>query len=406
MLKNHNNRYSIAHINVTANRGSTGKIVNSISNHIESLGLKSQVFYGRKNSDINNKEIRIGDNIGQLIHLLTSRIFDNQGLCSATDTNKFIDELASFKPDIVHLHNIHGYYINYQLLFNSFKNNNTNVVWTLHDCWPFTGHCIYYDNANCSKWQSQCASCPQTRTYPASYVFDRSRDNYNDKKNAFSNLKNLKIVVPSNWLAGELKQSFLADYDCRVINNGIDLKKFRVTRSHINNRRKIVLGVANVWEDRKGLNDMIELSKSLSDDTNMVLIGLSKKQILSLPKGITGLERTNDINELVEWYNKASAFINPTYEDNFPTTNLESLACGTPVITYKTGGSHESIDECTGHVVNRGDIRALIKSTHTVLDLEKGHYVEKCRNRAVIKYDVNDMTQKYSDLYMEMVGAK
>jgi glycosyltransferase involved in cell wall biosynthesis len=326
---------------------------------------------------------------------------DKHGLASKKATARFIETIDKLKPDLIGLHNIHGYFLNYPLLFKFIKEKNIPVVWTFHDCWPFTGHCSYFESVDCEKWKTHCEKCPLTRNYPKA-LMDRSYQNFEDKQNAFLGVQDLKIITPSTWLAGLVKHSFLKSYPVEVIHNGVDLKTFKPKAKESKNDDHIILGVANTWDARKGLQDFIELRKILPLEYKIVLIGLSDKQIKHLPKGIQGIQRTENVEALVDWYNKASVFINPTYVDNFPTTNIEALACGTPVLTYNTGGSPESVDHQTGTVVEKGDIKALSKA---VLAMFKNkETIDACRQRAVEKFNSNERYTDYLRFYEETIN--
>ena len=336
----------IVQINSFSN-GSTGKIMMSIHKKLLKNGHESYVIYGRGRKSKNEHEIYLNDKFGIYLHVFYSRITGKNGFLSTFSTKKLIRILDDLKPDIVHLHNIHGYYINIDLLFNYLKENNIKVIWTLHDCWPFTGQCAYFDMVNCDNWKQGCHNCPQLNSYPKSFK-DSSIWNYKKKKELFNGL-NLTLVTPSRWLSNLVKESYLKNYDVIVINNGIDTNIFKPTKNNFrkNNNilnKKIILGVANVWDKRKGLNDFLKLSKILSNDYVIVLIGLSKKQIKLLPNNIIGITRTENQQELSNIYSTSDILFNPTYEDNYPTVNLEAIACGTPVLSYNTGGSVEFTD--------------------------------------------------------------
>ena len=325
-----------------------------------------------------------------------TRVFDNAGFGSREATIKFIDFIKEFAPDIIHLHNLHGYYINVEILFEFLKEYNKPVVWTLHDCWAFTGHCAHFDLYKCYKWQNECGECPQKKEYPASFLFDNSRNNYIRKKQAFQGVNKLVVVTPSQWLANLVKESFLQNYEIRVINNGIDLTLFKPTygdfRGRYNLENKIiVLGVASAWGVRKGLLDFIELRKLLDRRYEIVLVGVSEEDKKRLTEGMLGITRTDSVKELAEIYTASDIFVNLTYEDNYPTVNLEAQACGTTVLTYRTGGSVESVPE--EQVVEQGNLRYMVE------------LIEKYEGkRASVQsfYDKNIAFEKYIELYEEI----
>ncbi len=358
----------LAQINTVCN-GSTGKIMGDIQRAANKEGFETISFYGRRKGYKDLKCEKIGGFFSFCYHVFLTTVFDMQGHGSYFKTKKLVKRLKKENPDIIHLHNIHGYYINYKVFFKYLKNEyKGKIFWTFHDCWPFTGHCPYFDLVNCKKWQKQCYKCPNKKKYPISLFFDRSYKNYIEKKELFSNLNNLTIITPSDWLNKLVKKSFFKDYDVVTINNGINLNLFKPTidlnikqKYNIPENKKILLGVASIWEERKGLNDFIKLSNKISDDFVIVLVGLNKKQIKSLNKNIIGIERTENQLELVKIYSVATWFLNLTYEDNYPTVNLEAIACGTPVITYNTGGCSEQVSKETGFIVEVGNIEKVNK---------------------------------------------
>ncbi|HHK8510084.1 TPA: glycosyltransferase [Vibrio parahaemolyticus] len=361
--------FKVAQINSVCGFGSTGKIVTDIHNQLINSGVESIVGYGRgTHRYIDDKHVySLRSKVEQACHLAGSRVFDNHGLHSVKATKNLIAYLKNQNPDIYHLHNIHGYYLNYPMLFDFLKRENKPVVWTLHDCWSFTGHCAYFDYAQCEKWKIQCQSCPEKSSYPKSLLKDNSSRNYSLKKEVFNTLNNLTIVTPSQWLKRRVAESFLREHKVEVIPNGINLDVFKPRQSDIRNRlnlsedKLVVLGVANIWERRKGLDDFLKIAQAVGEKAQFVIVGLDSNQLKNLPSNVVGLERTSSVDELVELYSAADIYLNTTLEDNFPTTNLESLACGTFGITYDTGGSSEAYTSETGYVVDKGDTQAIIE---------------------------------------------
>lgn len=390
---------NIVEINTVCGIGSTGRIVAQISEILNDSGDSCVVAYGREKSDTSDA-VKIGNKIGTLVHVVASRIFDAQGRFSQFSTYRFINFLKSFKPDVVHLHNIHGYYLNYSMIFDYFRKENIPVIWTLHDCWPFTGHCAYYDYIRCEKWKLECNKCQLKKSYPSSFVFDRSKANYNKKKNCYSTGLDLTIVTPSYWLATQVKESFLKEYPIEVIHNGIDLSKFyprdarNIRKKYRLGPQKVLLGVASGFDERKGLSDYVKLSSIIPSDSQIVLVGCEP---ITIPDGarLTCIKETDSIDELAEFYSLADVLINLTYEDNFPTVNLESLACGTPIITYNTGGSPEAIDDKCGIVVEKGDLDGVVDAITTVLSNPFSE--ADCISRSK-KFDKNVNFQKYVNL--------
>jgi glycosyltransferase involved in cell wall biosynthesis len=350
----------ILQINTVCGRGSTGRIVLDIHKTLLQMGYESYVAYGRPPAISCPEAIRIGSKLDLYSHVLLTRLFDLHGFGSKRPTIKFLKKVEQIDSDIIHLHNVHGYYINVELLFNYLKESSRPVVWTLHDCWPFTGHCTHFNYVGCEKWKAGCFKCPQKKRYPASYFLDNSEKNYEMKKQLFTGLKRMIIVTPSRWLANLVKESFLKEYPVEVIPNGIDTNLFKPTPGDFRRRynlegKFVILGVANVWEERKGLKYFFEFSKLLREDEIIVLVGLNKKQIEILPKNIIGIPKTNSPVELAQIYSSADVFLNPTLEENYPTVNLEAQACGSYVITFDSGGCRETIleEHVTGEVVER-----------------------------------------------------
>jgi len=387
-------------INVTANQGSTGKIAEQIGMLAIGHGWKSWIAYGRGKPHSKSELIRVGNGLDMRVHGVQSRLFDNHGLASKHVTRQLVERIKKINPDIIHLHNIHGYYLNYPILFDQLKRWGGPVVWTLHDCWPFTGHCAYFMMSGCEKWKSGCHDCKSLRSYPASLLCDRSEKNYALKREAFTSLGDRLTLVPvSDYVGNYVKDSFFRDTNSEVIHNGIDTDVFKPCAE----KEKLVLGVANVWEKRKGLEDFFELRKLLPDSYRMLLVGLSKKQLSMLPPGIEGIERTDGQAQLAQIYSSASVLVNPTYEDNYPTVNLEAIACGTPVITYNTGGSPESVTKDTGLVVKQGDINSVVDAIMR-FDKDGCPSISDCREYAEKHFNQKDCFTAYIDLYNRIIS--
>lgn len=357
-------------INSVCGIGSTGRICVDAAQEFEKCGHTVKIAYGRVDSIPSNCKkyaVRIGNNNDLRLHAIRTRIFDEHGFGSKKATKKFLEWANDYDPEILWLHNIHGYYINIELLFQWIKTRpKLKVYWTLHDCWAFTGHCSHFTYAQCQKWKKGCSKCPEKNKYPKSIFWDNSKRNYQRKKEAFTGVHDLKIITPSQWLADLVKESFLREYPLEVRYNTIDTETFTKTDSdfRIKNNlldKKIVLGVSSSWNERKGIEDFFELSKKLDDTYKIVLVGLDEKQLKRCSGNILGIQRTNSKKELAEIYTAADVFFNPTYEDTYPTVNLEAEACGTPVITYKTGGSPETLKKKESIVVEVGNLNKVVE---------------------------------------------
>jgi putative colanic acid biosynthesis glycosyltransferase len=395
-------------INVS-NSGSTGRIAEEIGQVWIANGFESYTAYGRIKLTSTSKLIKIGNSWDQGLHGMKTRLFDLHGFASFGATKKLIKIIQEIEPDVILLHNLHGYYINIEVLFNFIKTLNIPVIWTLYDCWAFTGHCTYFETVQCEKWKTLCYQCPSKSEYPSSWLIDNSKNNFLRKKELFKSINNLVLVVHSEWLLRLVKQSILKDYKTVLINNGVNTSTFKTTylpsilKKYDIEGFRYILGVASIWNERKGLDDFLKLSLLINSDTRIVLVGLKDENIKRLPSNVIGITYTDNIQELAALYSYADVFINPTWEDNFPTTNIEALACGTPVITYNTGGSPEAVDANTGFIVPKGDINGLLHSVNEVRKNGKEYYNKVCRERVIKYFNCEDRYGDYKSLYNGMI---
>jgi len=359
-------------INSVCGIRSTGRIVTDLAQMYLSEGHEVKVAYGREQVPEKYRAIsyRIGTDANVMVNALKARVFDNEGLNCILQTKRFIKWADSYDPDVVWLHNLHGYYINIELLFQWIKSRpHMQIRWTLHDCWAFTGHCAHFSWVGCDKWQRQCHDCEQSRAYPKCLFKDNCEDNFRRKQAAFRGVKNMSLITPSHWLAGLTGQSFLGEYPIEVVHNQIDTAVFKPTAGNIRGQlglenKKIVLGVASAWDDKKGYSDFLKLAEMLDETYAVVMVGLTERQMRKLPRKIIAIGRTDSPVQLAQIYTCADVFVNLTYEDNYPTVNLEAQACGTPCLTYRTGGSVESVP--ANHVVEQGDLAGMIRQIHIV----------------------------------------
>ena len=396
----------IFQISPDGNFGSVGRIAEEIGILAMRKGWESFIAYGRFPRQSKSKLIRIGSDWDVNMHGIRTRLCDQHGIGSKNATKKLIKQIEEINPDIIHLHHLHGYYINIELLFNYLANKSIPVVWTFHDCWSITGHCAHFDYIKCEKWKTECNKCPQKREYPASLFLDRSRKNFHIKKTLFTAVNNMVVISASNWMKNIVHQSFMQNIPVQTIHNGIDTSIFEPQNNESETRAKygiskkfVILGVASPWTRKKGLNDFIQLSKLLNDDEIIVLVGLKNSQIRHLTQNIIGLTKTENRQELIDLYSLADIFINPTWEDNFPTTNIESLACGTPIVTYRTGGSIEAVSAETGFIVEKGDIPELINVIRNVKVIGKQSFSIACCKRANEFFKKEDRFKEYLYLY-------
>ena len=408
----------------------------------KAAGWESWIAYGKGRDGVpahSSHLLPVGSWLDVAIHALATRLFDAHGLASKWATKQFIKALQRLDPDVIHIHNIHGYFLNYKLLFKYLKESGKPVVWTVHDCWLFTGHCYYYSAAGCDKWKTHCKSCPQKRAFPASWLLDRSFRNFDDKRKAFTSLGDrLTIVTVSEWIREEMQASFLGECRFKVIHNGIDLNIFHPTDSatvlekYGLQGKRIVLGVASIWMKEKGLEDFTEIARKMPDqvghDVRVVLVGqMTPEQKAALPEGIVTIPRTSDARELAALYSAATVFVNPTWQDNYPTVNLEAIACGTPVITYRTGGSPEALGRIPGTspgmtegtkpevtegtntglrigaVVEQGDLEAVLHHIRAFMEADRVEISKSCRKFAVENFNKADRYKDYIGLYDDIM---
>ncbi len=388
----------VVQINSVCGQGSTGKIAVDISKSLTDKGIENYILYGVGKSEY-PQGISISDMYYVKMNIAMTRLFGKHGFYSHGATHKLIKYLKRIKPDVIHLHNIHGHYLNVRMLFWYIKKHNIKTIWTLHDCWSFTGHCSHFNFVGCDKWKTGCHNCEQLREYPVSLIFDRSRGGYKAKNKVFSGVNDMTIVTPSDWLKNLVSESFLKDYKTLTVNNGIDLSLFKPCESDIKERlgigdKKMLLAVSGHFGERKGYRYYLDLAKRLPKDYVLVMVGVSEAQKSELPKNVIGITRTENQRELAELYTAAEAMVNLTLEDTFPTVNIESIACGTPVITWEIGGSPEVAgDEC-GIVTKALDLDGIYDAIMSVTKDE-----DKCIKRAQDKFDKSKMIETYIELY-------
>ena len=391
-------------------KGSTGRITESIGLIMKRLGWDCYVVHGdRYAGETKLESMKTVSRVQEYLHALGSILFDRHGLFSSSQTRRIMEKVRDMKPDIIQLHCVHGYYINYEILFEFLHEMDVPVVWTFHDCWAFTGHCAHFDFAGCDKWKTGCYACELLKEYPRSVFIDNSKDNWLRKRKSFTSVDKLHIVAVSKWLSDIVGHSFMQKYPIEVIHNGIDLSVFKRVDNNIREQygissdETLVLGVATAWGKDKGLNDFVRLSQEPA--IKVVLVGVSEEVRKLLPENIIAVNRTESQQKLAEFYSAADMLVNPTYNDSFPTVNLEALACGTPVVTYRTGGSPEAIDAETGAVVEKGDYAGLLSYIRMFAQTSyKRHHSDACRKRAEECFDMNGQFDEYRKLYGRISG--
>jgi putative colanic acid biosynthesis glycosyltransferase len=395
----------ILQINSVINYGSTGHIAEEIGELVINSGWVSHIAHGRNKASSLSNSIQIGTNWDVKIHAIQTRLFDSHGLGSKQPTKKLIKKIKKINPDIIHLHNLHGYYLSYKILFEFLNTKDIPIIWTFHDCWPITGHCSNFDFVGCAKWKSECHNCPQKKEYPASFFIDRSKENYHLKKELFNSVRSLTIVTVSKWLRGVVENSFMNKYPINVINNGVDIIKFKQVRNskfktNLNIEGKfLILGVASIWAPRKGFDDFMNLSKFINKDSVIILVGVDEEKIKRLPSNVIGISRTESIEKLVEVYSNADVYLNLSVEETFGLTAVEAMSCGTPAIVYNATACPEVITPETGFVVEKGDTQGLLKAIAAVKLNGKSKYSKACRERVEKYYDKNNKYMDYLNLY-------
>lgn len=395
-------------INTFIGSTSTGNLVYDIYKTNVEAGNQCIIAYGRQDTKDCLDAYQISNKIDYTSHAIWTRITDLNGLGSRYVTKKFLKFVDEYKPDVIHLHNLHGYYINIKILFEYLCKKDIPIVWTFHDCWPFTGHCPYYTNIGCEKWKTECYKCQKKKQHPASYGFDNSRYNYNLKKSLFTAPERLVITPVSKWLGNEVKNSFFRNCDIEVVYNGVNLKTFHPRKNDFKEKnglckKKVLLGVAVNWVPSKGLDDLIKLSDIISEEYKIVVVGLTKKQKESLPDTILGIEKTSNAEELAERYSAAEVFVNPSREETFGMVTAEALACGTPAVVYDATASPELIDQDTGAVVPVGDIHTMYEA---IKRIRKDKMEIACVERARSLFDKEKNQLKYIDIYRRLLNER
>lgn len=407
----------IVQINPVVRPGtSTGRIMQEIGALAEREGWHNWCAYSKGRDGLREcatDVIPVGNFLSTALHGVLTRALDRHGLGSTFATRAFVRKLHEIDPDIIHIHNIHGYFLNYPILFEYLKNCRAKVVWTVHDCWLFTGHCYHYSYIGCDKWQSCCNDCPQRSAFPRSLLIDRSRQNFIDKKRSFTSIPKgrLRIVTVSDWMRREMSRSFFKDYEIQTIHNGIDTSVFHPYETDgiraglgIAPDKKIILGLASIWLEEKGLSDFIRMAGMLNPDEVIVMVGVDDKTAKKLPSSIVHIRRTESLEMLARLYSEATAFVNPTWQDNYPTVNLEAIACGTPVVTYRTGGSVESVTPSTGFVVEQGDVKGMLDAVRQIAAKGKSAYQQPCREYALAHFNKEDRYADYLRLYENLLN--
>ena len=396
-------------IGSSLNYGSPGHICESIGLKAMSDGWTVFQAHGLKYSRPSQlNTYPVCTRMGELKHTIKSFLFDSHGLSSSNETKKLVNWIESIAPDVIHLHNLHGYYLNYPILFEFLSHYNKPIVWTVHDFWPITGHCAHFDYIGCDKWKTECNNCPQISSYPKSLFIDNSGRNFRAKKKAFTSVKNMSIVTVSNWVSSLYSESFLRNYPISTIHNGVNVNVFNPISSNLREELGLVdhfvlLGVASPWYKLKGYDDYLALSKLLPHDCKIILIGVTAEQKRELPNNILGVERTDSQIELAKYYSMADVTLNLSYQETFGMTSVEGMACGTPAIVYNRTASPELVSSKTGIIVEAGCITELINAILLIRDKGKDYYSVECRNRVLKEFDEECQFNEYINMYNQLI---
>jgi len=400
---------NVLQLNTYYPNGSTGRIAAEIAAYAvkqPDIRMLAAFGIGAETQKEGVTAVRIGNPLERKFHGVIRKLFDAEGYASLFATVKLIRMCKKEHVDVIHMHNLHGCYINLRRWFRYLRASDIPVVWTLHDCWTMTGHCAYFSYVDCEKWKTLCGKCPEKRSYPVCIGIDGSKRNYRLKKKLFTKLDKLTIVTPCRWLEDIVKASYLHGAQTRVIYNGVDTRRFRPLASELRKQygledKRLLLSVASDWDRRKGLDSLVELAQILDETYKIVIIGLTRGQIDTLPRNLLGLERTASQEELAAWYSAADCLVNPTLDDTMPLVNLEALACGTPIAVYNTGGCPEAVNDDCGAVVEKGDAEGLAEAVKRICESETD-YTNACVEQAK-RFEKQKMVQAYAELYREVL---
>ncbi len=405
--------YKLLQINSHSTYGAVGKLTEQLGRVASEQGWDTYLAAGKRHSRPSaQKTLSFDCVLSEYLHYLISLLFDAQGrgLASYVETKLLIRKIKKLDPDIIHIHQIHGSYINYQILLKYLAKTRAKIVFTLHDCWYYTGHCTHYDYHGCMKWKDGCHDCTQLHEYPRSLFRDSSKKNYSLKKELFTSISNATFITVSKWLEGEARRSFLKNLDIRTIYNGVDLNVFRFnpnTNLKLHDDSKyVLLGISNGWDKMKGLDDYFKLREMLPNEYKIILIGVIYGQEKNFPKGVIGVPRTANVQTLVEYYSECDIVMNLSYQESMGMTTVEGMACGKPSIVYDRTASPELVDEETGFVVKAGDIQEVVDAVISICEGKSSCNPISCRKRAELFYNKDIQYQKYIELYKELINNK
>ena len=398
----------ILYINESIGTGSVANIIEQIGIKAQSLGYTCMVAHGARYVGTSClPHYAFSSKVEEYMHGILSLLGNAHGLGSRMATRRLIAFIQKWKPTLIHLHNLHGYYLNYPFLFDYLKQANIPVVWTLHDCWALTGRCAHFTLSGCEQWKTGCRKCPMYRDYPRSVLCGFTQRNFELKKHAFNGIKNMTVTTVSEWLNRQVAQSLLQAYPCQTILNGIDVQHFHPVVSDWRKRWKaemkvVLLGVASQWTETKGWSDWLQLTRQLDDTYCVVLIGVNEQQKRQLPSNCITISHIADKHEMAEIYSSADIYVNLAHQESFGLTLIEAMACGTPCISYNNTAIPETTTPDSCIVVDDGDIRSVVTAIKTQGRRMKDERGDLCRQHVMTHFNEEDKIDEYMKLYSRL----
>lgn len=401
----------VVQINAVYGIMSTGRNVMEISNVLTNEGHECLTFYGNHPGNYQGDTRFMGSFLSHKVHALTSRLFADAGKGSIFATRRLVEFLSEYKPDIVHLNNLHGNFIHINKILNYLADNDIATVVHLHDCFFFTGGCMHYTVNNCYKWQTDCNNC-RFLSRGKDFIFkNRASRNLKNKIHLFNAIPRLAVCGVSKWTEQEARRSpvFAKAKIITHIYNWIDLNLFKpqsedsnkTTRKRLGIDNQIMLlGVASGWGNAKGLDDFNALARQMPD-AKIVLVGKMPADV-KLEPNIISVGATDSVIELARLYSAADVFVHLSREETFGKVVAESLACGTPAVVYDSTALPELIDENTGRVINPGDIETAVQAIHNLRS--QPHIGQSCRKRAELYFDMKKNIQKQIEVYQNLIN--
>lgn len=397
-------------INSVSGYGSTGSICVDIAKELELQGHECYIAFGQISKGY-KKGFKIGTKLENHLHNIGSRLFGKQGYFSKRGTKKLIQFITDYNPDIIHLHNLHGNYLNLEVLFRYLNKVQKPVVWTFHDCWAFTGKCAHYTDVACEKWKTTCTNCPQLHTYPPSLFFDHSKDMHVDKKKWFTSVENLQIITVSNWLKQQVAQSFFKNNAIETIYNWVDHSVFKATVDETfaatyfleKDKFTIVLVSAGWFERDNKWKDALKLSALCGSEIQMILIGGVEDKI-KMPQNIIHIPYLNGSTELAKAYSFADVYVHLSSEDTFGKVIAEAMSCGTPAVVYNSTACPEIVGSECGFVVEKNNISQVYEAVLKIKKVGKIQYQDKCRSRVVVNFDLKSNLALTINAYQKLLA--